>query len=366
MCLQGSDHCPVYAVIKDTVDMDGNTVHIRDAMNPPGVFEKGQRRRDLSQKDMLPLSGKQIPEFAGRRSIKDMFFKKPSTQNGPETSRLERETTETVSQGSPAARMQSPGRPVAGVSASSRNGARDRSETHDHSKDSETHDHSKDSETQAHSRDADLELARKRSLQDASPKQALKRTRSSAVPASPTGPGRGQSSLTGFFKRKETADNGPVTATGRAVGIESSQSSDTTVGNNPGDTTVGNNPDVSGETPSLAAPPAVTRSADAPPLLDTESQADDAPSPVTDEFVHDPIESKESWSRLFTRRAAPLCESHAEPCRTMVTKKPGVNCGRSFWMCAKPLGPSGQKERGTEWRCPTFIWHSDWSGGSAA
>jgi len=35
--------------------------------------------------------------------------------------------------------------------------------------------------------------------------------------------------------------------------------------------------------------------------------------------------------------------------------------GRSFYVCARPLGPSGDKERGTEWRCGTFIWSSDWT-----
>jgi AP endonuclease-2 len=36
--------------------------------------------------------------------------------------------------------------------------------------------------------------------------------------------------------------------------------------------------------------------------------------------------------------------------------------GRSFFMCARPLGPSGDKEQGTEFRCRTFIWSSDWNG----
>lgn len=80
------------------------------------------------------------------------------------------------------------------------------------------------------------------------------------------------------------------------------------------------------------------------------------------ETVHDPIVSKESWDTLFRKKAAPLCDSHKEPCKSMVTRKKGENQGRSFWMCARPLGPSGQKEKGTEWRCGTFVWCSDWKG----
>lgn len=83
-----------------------------------------------------------------------------------------------------------------------------------------------------------------------------------------------------------------------------------------------------------------------------------------DETVVDPIVSKESWSRLFSKRAPPKCEGHQEPCISLITKKPGINCGRAFWMCPRPLGPSGDKEKGTQWRCSTFIWASDWNAPS--
>ena len=77
-------------------------------------------------------------------------------------------------------------------------------------------------------------------------------------------------------------------------------------------------------------------------------------------------QQRQEWSRLFSKPIAPLCESHSEPCKAMLARKPGVNCGRSFWMCARPLGPSGAKERGTQWRCPTFVWCSEWNGHAAA
>ena len=107
------------------------------------------------------------------------------------------------------------------------------------------------------------------------------------------------------------------------------------------------------------------------PLRKVGSQASTAPEPPpppspsacsTDGFVHDPIVSKESWSTLFRKPAAPLCEGHSEPCKSMLTKKKGENQGRSFWMCKRPLGPSGVKEKGSQWRCPTFVWCSDWKG----
>ena len=91
-----------------------------------------------------------------------------------------------------------------------------------------------------------------------------------------------------------------------------------------------------------------------------------ASAAVTERSVEEEIaseaasfEAKKSWGKLFKKPVAPKCE-HGEPCKTMLTKKPGVNCGRSFWMCNRPLGPSGNKERNTQWRCQTFIWASDW------
>ena len=78
--------------------------------------------------------------------------------------------------------------------------------------------------------------------------------------------------------------------------------------------------------------------------------------------VNDPIVTKESWSKLFKKKRPPNCEGHGDPCISYTTKKPGINRGRSFWLCPRPLGPSGQKEVGTQWRCSTFIWSSDWNG----
>jgi AP endonuclease-2 len=71
--LMGSDHCPVYAILKDDVELDGNKMNIFDMMNPPGVFKNGQRIRKITTKDHPPFSGKLLPEFDKRRSIKDMF-----------------------------------------------------------------------------------------------------------------------------------------------------------------------------------------------------------------------------------------------------------------------------------------------------
>lgn len=68
----------MYAVIKDRITFDGKEYDVRDVVNPPGIFVDGVRKREHMTKDILPMSGKLIPEFDGRRSIRDMFARKPS------------------------------------------------------------------------------------------------------------------------------------------------------------------------------------------------------------------------------------------------------------------------------------------------
>jgi len=75
--LMGSDHCPVYAVLKNKVEIDGKEVHMKDLMSS-GMFKDGLKQRSWTAKDLLPMSAKLIPEFDRRRSIKDMFARKSS------------------------------------------------------------------------------------------------------------------------------------------------------------------------------------------------------------------------------------------------------------------------------------------------
>ncbi|KAK4097212.1 hypothetical protein N658DRAFT_489378 [Parathielavia hyrcaniae] len=141
------------------------------------------------------------------------------------------------------------------------------------------------------------------------------------------------------------------------------------------------------------APAAVTGTASSPqkpiPLKRHKSPVEESPKPESSstEKVLDPIESKESWSKLLGKRVVPKCK-YSDDCQMLVTKKAGVNCVcalppflllrrnnvfpclsvpvhipfMSFFTCARPLGPSGDNEVGTPFRCRTFIWSSDWSG----
>ncbi|KAI4220412.1 MAG: hypothetical protein LQ349_008095, partial [Xanthoria aureola] len=71
--------------IKDQINIKGEMVHTLDVMNPQGMFMDGLRQREYSTRDMLPMSGKLIPEFDGRRNIKDMFSRKPPSAKSQST-----------------------------------------------------------------------------------------------------------------------------------------------------------------------------------------------------------------------------------------------------------------------------------------
>lgn len=307
--MKGSDHCPVYAVIKDKILIDGEEHDVQDVMNPPGMFSNGMRQRDYSTTaDPLPMSGKLIPEFFGRRNIRDMFSRKPS---------LAKPQNSATSASSP-----SPSGTKRGV----------------------------------------LEEPNSNSIKRVKPGAA-----GSAGPAS----SKGQQSLKGFFKSKAPT-SASTDGTFKHPCATQSIPDDTVSGSihsQPQAIPEGSCTPDSKHVAASLVPSSKETSHKVPgrSRANGRGSAEISPTPLPrsgleqQDSVHDPIESKESWSKLFTKPAAPRCEGHDEPCISLLTKKPGMNLGRSFWMCSRPLGPSGAKEKNTQWRCQTFIWCSDWN-----
>ncbi|KAI0306049.1 Endonuclease/exonuclease/phosphatase [Multifurca ochricompacta] len=78
-------------------------------------------------------------------------------------------------------------------------------------------------------------------------------------------------------------------------------------------------------------------------------------------------ESAASWSALFTPILPPLCAVHREPTKEYRVNKPGPNKGKTFFLCARPVGPGydkGRSERLREevdhqYKCDFFKWASD-------
>ncbi|KAI1801696.1 DNase I-like protein [Daldinia bambusicola] len=326
--LMGSDHCPVFATLKDVVSIDGKEVHLRDIMNPPGVFKDGVRLREWTTKDLLPLSAKLIPEFDRRRSIKDMFSKKPA-----------------------------PAKPVLAPITEPPESSISSSAKTELSKDEEAVEifaSQSESVTSASSPAKPQPSALKRTSSgtpSSSSGRPQKKTKA-ALTKEPSSSYKGQSSLRGFFKPKTTAspnpnpNPSPSTIAGTEVAAEDPKPSS--------EPTNAPEVDKSSQEPVDAEETKDTATAEPPPAAAAAAAA-------SSDKVFDPIESKESWSKLLGKRVLPKCE-HGDDCVSFVTKKSGVNRGRSFFVCPRPIGPSGEKEKGTQWRCPTFIWSSDWNG----
>lgn len=266
------------------MSLDGTHVKIRDLMNPPDMFENGERKREYTAKCLLPLSGRLIPEFDRRRSIKDMFSRKATSSVNKSDCSL------STLEGSSA------------VSSSKQPTLSESIPVSDEKKVT-----------------TDKSNIRKRCEQtDPAPCIAAKRSKVVTKPASGTSTS-GQQTLRGFFKPKPTIEEDKDEEGERSGSPSKSKATSTSI-----------------------LPVMTNESTDTKPIID-------------------PNTSKEDWSKLFTKKPTPKCEGHEEPCISFTTKKPGINCGRSFWVCARPLGPSGTKEKGTQWRCSTFIWASDWN-----
>lgn len=335
--------------MKDTIFLDGVERHLWDVMNPPGMFLGGNRQREYSATtDPLPSSGKLVPEFFGRRNIRDMFARNPSLpqsqRSGMSSKDVEAPGVTAVSQESSTTEMLSP-----------INGAAE-----------EPHSSTVAAETSSPS-----PVGKKRSAPATTGSKSTKRGKFGSATAAPSVTAKGQQSLKGFFKPSAIPDSSVASGT---QGREVSQTSldDDAFGRvyRQAADLVKTHPAPNGhvEATSLDTIIHTSRKVGAPRISGESPSASASPIGIhrgviqqPQENVHDPIESKESWSKLFTKPAAPRCEGHDEPCISFLTKKPGMNMGRSFWMCPRPLGPSGAKEKNTQWRCQTFIWCSDWN-----
>jgi AP endonuclease-2 len=322
----GSDHCPVYAVLKEKVEVDGKEVDVRDMMSA-GLFKDGIRQREWTAKDLLPMSAKLIPEFDRRRSIRDMFTKKPSL---PAESSVVTSNGELSQQQQPFSRHEQCG--VDSQETGGTNGSSTQYET------SKYHEPQQLAEQPGIDMPAFITKSPVKRPAESIASLPQKKSKINGKVAKGQVP-KGQSSLKGFFKPKSST---PSRIDSQDEASQQSLEDSTTRICTPSPRLIERSmPDLTFPSPKPA------------PLVVSEVSSEDKP------FV-DPIVAKESWSKLLSKRVVPRCE-HNEPCISLLTKKPGVNFGRSFFMCPRPLGPSGHKEKNTQWRCGTFIWSSDWT-----
>lgn len=300
--LLGSDHCPVYTTLADVVKHDGVDIHIADLMNPEGMFKHGKRLREWNAKDLLPQSAKLLTEFDRRRSIKDMFVKKLVTPKMKQTS-----TDTTGSKHLPSTLN------ISDMQASIIDSSLPPSATPAATKSTSDASHGSPLKTTSPT------TVSKRPSSSTSAQQSKK---VKAISAKDKGkPGPMQSSLKGFFKPKaplpntteentQEGESSKMVSGGEEIKSSSSQFKKPVVGSSQLDDAANISDDEVGT------------------IAQDRSDVDEAGG-EEGEKVFDPIESKESWSKLLgKKRAAPLCE-HGEDCVSYVTKKPGVNKGKS-------------------------------------
>jgi AP endonuclease-2 len=342
--LMGSDHCPVYGVLSDKVVAGDEEVDLVDLMNPKGMFDKGVRLREWTPKDSLPLSARLIPEFDRRRNIRDMFLKRTTSPTKAQTSIIP--TSAIVSAAGTAVIPSSPQfttpskPPPSQILSSDWNQSSQGNGTS-----SSVGDPGTPTRTQPPKRTSESITISSRPLKKSKPVSDPKKKLDSS-----------QTTLKGFFKPKASQLPSSPIANESLCDQSSFDAPPLAV------SATDKERDIAYLLREESAEP-TNQGFDNEPIERPADAADKDKDQDIDR-VFDPIENKESWSKLLGKRVVPKCE-HGEPCISLVTKKPGVNCGRSFYICPRPLGPSGEKEKGTEWRCGMFVWSSDWSRGQA-
>lgn len=339
--LMGSDHCPVFATLADAVTIGTERVPLLNLVNPAGMVDRdGRRLREWHPKDVLPLSAKLIPEFDRRQSIRDMFTKKagaklPSYSSSQALSSATDSTPE--------------GEPVGDLA---------RLEQTNHA------DHRLGMSGASHS-------AKPESLTRLGPEApSTKRAAGSVDRACPPSPkrnkvvGSGANTSLGVVERKNARSSRAGTKGQKTLqGFFQPSSTSRMAGRKDGDATTTSNKTnhnapfsgkqtttqptgpLSSHQAQLASPianlPLEKSGGDWPEdSPDSVFPALEVPTPMEADKVFDPIQAKESWSKLLGRRMLPRCE-HNEPCISLVTKRPGVNCGTfRYFLCFFPFSSS--------------------------
>ncbi|EPS36843.1 hypothetical protein H072_9575 [Dactylellina haptotyla CBS 200.50] len=282
--LHGSDHCPVYAVLKPEIEIDGERRVSLDLVNPPGVFVNGERK--IESPPPPKLSARLIPQFSGRRSIKDMFQTKSTLSTFKSTVdnlTLEPTMSNTIEK-KPREALRFPAEDIVLPS------------------------------TQLVS----SYQTSKRTLSVSSTADRLEISDTTAQPS----PKKAKTTFLGTGGKRNPV--GSTTSTGSQQSLKSFFQ----------------------PKPAKVVRPEESKPEDGAPEIESQSTAASSeprdPSPVElglpskeEEKFIDPFETRDSWNKLFTKRPTPLCDGHNEPAKMMQTKKPGVNNGRSFWMCAR-------------------------------
>ncbi|PIL25220.1 transcription factor [Ganoderma sinense ZZ0214-1] len=338
--LKGSDHCPIYVDLHDQIILEsGETIALCDAM---------KQSPDL--KDPPRIAAKYWDEFSGKQTVLSAFFSKgPVVKNGDTP--LSDTPTPTPTP-APTEAMTTPAR-----TATSSSPEIERVPTPP----------------------ADPPPAKKfKPSQPRQPSQSNQSTKRKTVetPSSSkkrkSAPAKGQSSIASFFSKPSASASTSASASASSSAQKAQEVID--VDGDDGD---------AGAVPTAPDEPMPGISASHSECTTEASTEDqlDADYRLALALAASPSESSSSsqpsgtssastaaaWSNLFAPVEAPRCAVHDEPARLYTVNKQGPNKGKTFYLCARPVGPGwdkGRQERLREevdhrYRCNFFRWASE-------
>jgi AP endonuclease-2 len=306
--IKGSDHCPVFVDLHDEITSDaGEKLVLRDLMH--------MRKEDAAAKREPPrLAAKYWPEFQGKQMLVSSFFTKRGaetvTKALPAIARSAQTTAPDLLDVPPISAIEPPSASQVPQTSASTQPATEPSPPPPPS------------------------LTPPPSSQtSAKPPQTSHSSRKRPRPPETSKPKRlrtGQSKLSSFFNKPPSST--PATKSSPPEIVDLCEDDD--------------------EVPSDAPLPTITS---------------DIRPPSSSQDINENSKRAASWSALFTPVPPPLCTVHGEPAKSFRVNKPGPNKGRTFYLCARPVGPGydkGRSERLREevnhqYKCDFFKWASD-------
>ncbi|KAK4050483.1 Class II abasic (AP) endonuclease [Microbotryomycetes sp. JL221] len=315
--IMGSDHCPVYLDLFDEIEIEGRgKVQLWDELNP------GRQRADPTPEPPL-MAARKMKEFGGGQQTIASFFR--STPPVASITKVEGAN--------------------AGQSLTTSSGVR----------------------VSHSSTSADTMKGLKPELPKRELSSSARNAESSPVSKEvneKTKPKTGQQDLSSFFKAPTAVKN----KTKKKQTVKKGSSKDKSC-DRPSEVLVleedsDPEPDQKpGSTDSSSRRTSATSTGDKTSIGQVSQSSFDPDLDEAEIMQAINAEAASKWQGIFTPKSAPKCTGHGEPAKLMTVNKIGINKGRRFYLCSRPVGPGydkgGKQEQvNPEYRCDFFQWET--------